>query len=278
MLYLGTSSFSEPDWQNVFYPKGTDRSDYIKYYATRYRTVEIDATYYAIPSQNSIKNWVNKTDDQFIISAKFPKSITHGGKTSKPDSQVILMPDKTYEECDIFLERISHLGSRLGVLVLQFPYFSKQVFSDKQVFYERLDNFLNRFPKDFKLAVEIRNKYYLNETYSNILKHYQAALVLQDHPWMPMGDEIEKFCDPFTSDFTYIRLLGDRYKIERITDRWDKEVIDRSVNLNRWADLLVGYEQRKLRTYTYINNHYAGHAPATLEKLKQLYLEKLKAQ
>ena len=271
MIHFGTSSFSEPDWVGVFYPKGTKSADFIKYYSSVYKTVEVDSTYYAIPSQASINNWNMKTPEDFIISAKFPKSITHCGETAVPNPELIMNIEKTSDDTERFLQQMNQLGSRLGPLVLQFPYFSKKIFPEKKVFYERLNNYLNKLPKEFKFGVEIRNKYWLSKEYASILKQYNIALILQDHPWMPMGDEIEKFCDPHTSDFMYIRLLGDRKAIEAITTKWDKEVIDKNSSLDRWAKLIAENTKKKMPTYTYINNHYAGHAPATLEKLKSRY-------
>ena len=66
---LGTSSFSEPDWVGHFYPKGAKPSDYLSYYSRHFRTVEIDATYYAIPSRRTVEGWVGKTPDDFLLSA-----------------------------------------------------------------------------------------------------------------------------------------------------------------------------------------------------------------
>ena len=272
MLLMGTSSFSEPDWVGPFYPKGTKQSDFIKYYASVYRTVEIDATYYAIPSQAAINNWITKTDESFVISAKFPKSITHCGKTAVPNHEIILT-ERTYEDTERFLAQMSQLGRRLGPLILQFPYFSRKIFPDKKIFYDRLDSYLSRLPNKFQFGVEIRNKNWLSKEYAEILTRYNVALVLQDHPWMPMGDEIDSYCDADTADFCYIRLLGDRYAIEKITKTWEKEVIDQNPSLMRWAKVIIEREQKKIPTFAYINNHYAGHAPATLEKLRKLYEE-----
>lgn len=88
---------------------------------------------------------------------------------------------------------------------------------------------------------------------------------------MPHGDEVEQAMDPVTGDHVYVRLLGDRKAIEAITTTWEKEVIDHADRLVRWADLLVRLEQRGLRVFVYVNNHYAGHAPATVRRLRALY-------
>jgi uncharacterized protein YecE (DUF72 family) len=68
----------------------------------------------------------------------------------------------------------------------------------------------------------------------------------------------------------YLRLLGDRNEIEKITKSWEKEVIDRGESLERWADLLLDFVTRKIKTVVYVNNHYAGHAPATARRLLQM--------
>jgi len=157
-IYLGTSSFSETDWVGPFYPQGSKPAEFLSLYVRRFETVEIDATYYAIPAQRTVDGWAAKTPDNFIIAAKFPRSIVHGGEGSRPDPNVILMPDATYEARDRFLDVMSRLGTSLGPLVLQFPYFSKAVFDSKNDFLDRLDRFLDDLPDGFRYAVEIRNR------------------------------------------------------------------------------------------------------------------------
>ena len=80
----------------------------------------------------------------------------------------------------------------------------------------------------------------------------------------------EKF-DPITANFAYIRLLGDRKGIEEKTKRWDKVIIDRSRELREWANYTRQIIQRGVPVYIYINNHFAGHAPATVRLLQDLY-------
>ena len=99
-------------------------------------------------------------------------------------------------------------------------------------------------------------------------------MVLVDQAWMPHADEVESQFDPVTDPgLCYIRLLGDREIIEQVTTTWGKEVIDQSPRLTRWAAFLMRMLERKVPTLVYVNNHYAGHAPATLERLKKLFEE-----
>ena len=272
-IRIGTSSFSEKDWVGPFYPEGTKPADFIRYYATKFDTVEVDATYYTIPERHTIENWVEKTPDNFLISAKFPRSIVHGGQGPIPDRDVLLNPDATYGDRDRFLEVMAGLGARLGPLVLQFPYFNKKVFASKSQFFDRLDRFLGDLPEGYRYAVEIRNRYWSTEEYAGILRKHNAGLVLVDQAWMPHGDEVEKIFDPVTADFVYIRLLGDRKEIEAVTKRWDKVVIDRDDRLKRWAELIYRMTKQDLVTLTYSNNHYAGYAPATAYRLQEFLQE-----
>lgn len=254
-----------------FYPEDTKPAEFLSYYARQFDTVEVDATYYAIPSARTVEGWVEKTPEGFLISAKFPRSIVHGGEGATPAPDLILRPEATYADRDRFLKVIATLGTRLGPLVLQFPYFSKKVFTSREPFLERLDRFLGDLPKNFEYGVEIRNKTWLKADFADLLRRHQVSLVLVDQAWMPHGDEVEKLFDPVTGGVCYIRLLGDRQQIEAITKTWDREVIDREESLERWSAFLVRMMARQIRTLVYINNHYAGHAPATLRRLKELF-------
>lgn len=269
-LRIGTSSFSESDWVGPFYPAGTRPSGYLRYYATRFDTVEVDASYYAIPRRHTVETWAKNTPKTFRIAAKFPRSIVHGGEGPRPDPSVILRPDKVYGERDTFLDVMSGLGSRLGPLVLQFPYFSKAVFGSSAEFLDRLGRFLDDLPSGFRYAVEIRNRTWLTSTFADLLRDHRTALVLVDQGWMPHGDEVAEMFNPVTTDFAYIRLLGDRKEIEAVTSRWDKVVIDRGDRLRRWAAVVTRFLMEEIETMVYANNHYAGFAPETADRLRAM--------
>ncbi|MFH1701720.1 MAG: DUF72 domain-containing protein [Candidatus Zixiibacteriota bacterium] len=269
-LNIGTSSFSESDWVGPFYPKGLKPSEFLSIYARKYNIVEIDATYYRIPSKKIVDGWNAKTPDDFTITAKFPRSIVHAGEGPIPNPGVILNPEMTYSERDSFLDVMSRLGRKLGPLVLQFPYFSSKVHLSPEMFSECLDLFLNDLPDEFRYAVEIRNRNWLNESFLGMLKRHKAALTLIDHPWMLHGDEIEAKFDPVTSNFVYIRLLGDRRKIESLVDKFDHEVNDQSERLERWARLISRMLKRDLEVMAFANNHFAGYSPGTADKLIEM--------
>jgi uncharacterized protein YecE (DUF72 family) len=210
-----------------------------------------------------------------MIAAKFPRAIVHAGEKAIPDGKKLLTPDATYEIRDGFLKTIGRLGDRLGPLLIQFPYFSKKVFEDKAEFMERLDTFLDDLPDDFRYAVEIRNRAWLKSDFAELCRKHGVSLTLVDHAWMPHGQELFAKIDPLTTDFVYIRLLGDRKEIEKITEIWNREVIDRGDSLKRWAALLFDLASRQINTLVYINNHYAGHAPATLRRLREMFEQEI---
>jgi uncharacterized protein YecE (DUF72 family) len=252
-----------------FYPRGTKPAEFLKSYAGRYDTVEIDATYYAVPSSRTVEGWAGKTPEDFLIAAKFPRDIVHGGSGPRPDPARVLDPATSYPVRDAFLAVMRRLGPRLGPLLLQLPYFRKGEFQRVADFLDRLDRFLGDLPEDLRYAVEIRNRNWLTAEFAQLCRHHQVALVLVDRAYMPLADELE--FDPVTADFTYIRLLGDRHAIETITRKWDREVIDRADRLDRWASVLTRLLEREVPSLVYVNNHYAGHAPATVERLRSSF-------
>ncbi len=269
---FGTSSFSSKDWVGPFYPPGTPPGEFLTRYAEHFDTVEVDATYYAVPSRRTVAGWAEKTPAGFLITAKFPRSIVHGGAGERPAPGAVLAPDATYADRDRFLAVMETLGPKLGPLVLQFPYFNRGAFPSAGPFLERLDRFLADLPRPAGgLAVEVRNRAWVGAPLRDLLARQGAALVLVDQAWMPHGDEVAGRLDPVTAPFSYVRLLGDRARIEALTQTWDKEVLDPAERLERWAGLLAGFLARGVRTLVYVNNHYAGHAPATTRRLRALF-------
>lgn len=266
-LRLGTSSWSEPSWNGVFYPAGTKSGDYLSYYATQFDTVEADTTYYRVPGANLVRGWRAKTPEGFTLSAKFPRSIVHCGQGERPDGARVLVPEHTLEDTTRFLEAMRELGSRAGPLVLQFPYFNREAFGSLAPFLARLDAYLAALPRDFRYGVEIRNKNWLTPPFFDCLRAHRVAWVAVDLPYMPHPLDLSSELDPFTTDFTYARLIGDRKQVEDLTDTFDRVVVDQSARIDRWAEWLAAALPRTSETFAYANNHFAGHAPATIREL-----------
>jgi|HubBroStandDraft_6_1064221.scaffolds.fasta_scaffold18086_5 uncharacterized protein YecE (DUF72 family) len=262
-VYLGTSAFTAAGWEKAFYPAGMKHTDYLSYYARKFQTVEIDSTFYRTPAISTVEGWRNKTAESFIIAAKVPQQITH--------KKCLL---ECEEEFNQFVETMSILGSRLGPLLLQFPYFNTEVFQSGVQFLARLKAFFQKLPKDKKFAVEIRNKRWIKPQFLDLLREYNVAFVLQDQAWMPRPADLFQNYNPVTVDFTYIRWLGDRKEIERLTKVWDKTIVDRTSELQEWTTYCQKIQKRGVTIYAYANNHYSGFGPATVEQFRGLCQEK----
>jgi uncharacterized protein YecE (DUF72 family) len=235
-------------------------ADYLSFYAEHFHTVEVDSTFYACPTARTVSNWAARTPENFIFSVKAPQTITH--------EKVLVDCDAELEE---FLKTMDILGPKLGPMVFQFPAFDRWKFPTQKHFLELLAPFLSKLPRDRKFAVEIRNKKWLDATLADALRERSVALVLQDISNMPGVAELEKTFNPITADWTYIRWLGDRKGIEKLTMTWDKAVVDRSKELASWVDYCYQVRKRGAVIYAYANNHYAGHGPATVAQFMKLW-------
>ena len=140
VLRYGTSSWSEKTWVGPFYPPGTVPGDYLGHYATQFSTVEADVTYYRIPDHKLVAGWHLKTPEGFVMAAKFPRSIVHGGADATPNPDTLLQPDRVGGDTEEFLGAMRGLGDKCGPLVLQLPYFNRSVFPDQRAFLGRLDS------------------------------------------------------------------------------------------------------------------------------------------
>jgi len=259
-IRLGTSAFTAAGWEGSFYPEGMKPAEYLSFYAQQFDTVEVDSTYYRTPSAATVRGWDAKTPPGFLFAAKVPQVVTH--------EKALVDCENEFQE---FVERMQLLGEKLGVLLLQFPYFNKAAFASGDDFLKRLEAFLKKLPKGVRFAVETRNKNWLGPKLVDLLRGRGAALALIDHPWMPRPSEILSRLDPVTADFTYVRFLGDRKGIEERTKTWEKTIVDRRRELTEWANVCYKFNARGIAVFAYANNHYAGHAPATVRLFQELW-------
>ncbi len=242
MIYLGTQGWSYKSWEGVFYPSGTPANRYLAAYATQFRALEIDSSFYGTPRLSNLEKWVKDTPDDFRFAAKFPKQITHEKMLRDAERETAL-----------FLDAMSKLGAKLGPLCLQFAY----SFAPENR--ARLDEYLGALPDAFRYAVEIRHRGWLQDWFFEMLKKHRAALVLVDRVYMPKLQEV-------TTDFAYIRWLGNRQDIP--DDAYTHVRIHRDKELDEWADTMAALDARALDVWGFANNHYMGSAPATLRALQ----------
>lgn len=250
-LRLGTCSWTAKGWEETFYDPGARPGDYLSAYARHYTTVEIDATFYGIPRRDNVARWRDQVPEGFLFAAKVPQTVTH---------------DKFLEDCagdmEAFLDTMRTLGDKLGPILLQFPYFAKARGVILQEFLDRLGPFLETLPRGgTRFAVEVRNKTWLRPPLFDLLRAHDAALALIDHPWMPRPSLLFRDESVVTADFVYIRWLGDRKGIEKLTTVWREPVMDRVRDIEEWIPPIKALLDKKATVFGYVNNHYSGYAP-----------------
>jgi uncharacterized protein YecE (DUF72 family) len=260
VIRLGTSAFTAAGWEGSFYPDGLKSADYLSYYATQFDTVELDNTFYRTPSESTVRGWNAKTPPGFIFAAKVPQVITH---------------EKVLVDCEAelaqFLKTMDLLGEKLGPLLFQFGYLNKRAFRSLGEFLTRLEPFLKHLPSGYRFALELRNGSWMDARLAEVLRSRNVALALVDQVWMPRPTAVFEKLDPVTADFTYIRWLGDRKGIEKLTKTWDKTIVDRSAELSEWVEVCNKIAGRGVSIFAFANNHYAGNGPATVREFEALW-------
>jgi uncharacterized protein YecE (DUF72 family) len=237
-MHIGTMGWSYDFWLGNFYPAGSQAL--LTEYAKNFDTVEINNTFYRIPSRDTVRTWKNEVPGDFIFSAKFPRKITH-----------IKMLQDCREELEVFVEHMSLLGDKLGPLLIQLP---PSFAPEKSGI---LKDFLAGLPERCRFAVEVRNKKWLDEKFYDLLRDNGVALVLIDHPWMPQMNTI-------TADFTYIRWEGDRNKIKGTLGKVER---DRSEDIKDWGMKIKGFFEDSVEVFGYFSKSYSGYPPGDVRML-----------
>ena len=254
---IGTCGWSYQDCSGVFYPKGTAPGEYLTFYAERYPIVEVDSTFYRSRSRKIVEGWRDKTPELFGFSLKVPQVITH---------EKLLANCET--ELAAFLSAVRLLGDKLLCCCLQFGYFNKKAFESLDAFMERLEPFLAAWPDDVPVAVEIRNKNWLTEQFAECLRSHRASWVLSDQAWMPSPLSLAQKLDPATGPFGYVRLLGDRKEVDKLTKKLDHVAIDRQDQIEEDAEA-IRLLAKRVPVLAFVNNHFAGYAPETVRELTE---------
>jgi uncharacterized protein YecE (DUF72 family) len=241
-VFIGTAGFSYRDWLGNFYPQFCPPADFLRCYAATFSTVELDSTFYRIPSRQTLDKWDRMTPDGFRFAAKFPRTVTHEGELHA-----------RVKEADRFIDVMVSLGAKLGPLLMQFP---PSFRPDRRGVLEAL---LGRVPAQVRLAVELRDPTWLNDGILDLLKRRGAALCLIEYPGMPR-------LAAQTSDLVYLRFLGDRYAI---TEDFSYVRHGRDEELDHWSELARRFAGENVDVYAYFNNHFSGHAPSTAVEFRE---------
>ena|SRR5688572_20655003 len=273
-LLVGTSSWSSRDWCGTFYPRSIESGAMITEYSRLLPTVEIDATWHAMPSRRVVEAWNARTPEGFIFSAKVPKIISH---------------DKYLHDCQSelneYLSAMEVLGDKLGPMILQFPYVAQgknaHEYDTGADFLSRLKNFVGLLPKEFKWGIEIRNSRWVRPELLETLAARKISLVFIDYYTMDPLPKLAGRPDVFTSDFVYIRFLGNHREMDAAVQKarqdgtrtkdWEGLIQNRTEEMKNWIPPIRGLVGRLIPVYVYFNNHYAGYAPGSVQLFSQLY-------
>jgi uncharacterized protein YecE (DUF72 family) len=195
MRYLiGTSGYNYPEWRGSFYPEKLPAAKMLAFYAEQFTSVEVNYTFYRIPTEPLLAGWAKGTPDPFTFTLKAPRRITH-------DSKLQRCEDLTRSFC----RTAGTLGSKLGALLFQLPPTFRR---DDTV----LGAFLELLPEGTRAAFEFRHPSWHDEAVFDALRRHNVALCIADS---------EKMSTPIvaTADYAYFRLRDEGYQRADI-ERW----------------------------------------------------------
>jgi uncharacterized protein YecE (DUF72 family) len=206
---IGTSGYNYPEWRGSFYPEKLPAAKMLAFYAERFNTVEVNYTFYRMPTPALLEGWAKGTPDGFTFTLKAPRRITH-------DSKLQRCEDLTQTFC----RTARTLGNKLGVLLFQLPPTFKR---DDAA----LGAFLELVPEGTRAAFEFRHVSWHDEAVFDALKRHNAALCVADS---------EKMSTPVvaTADYTYFRLRDEGYQRGDI-ERWAKTIAAQPIAGDRFV-------------------------------------------
>lgn len=211
-IWVGTSGYNYKEWKGPFYPEELSEQDMLRFYGERYPTVEINYTFYRMPTVRTLQAWAKETPEEFVFSLKAPRRITHEMRLRDAGDPL------TY-----FCDTAKVLKAKLGALLFQLPPFLK-----KDV--PRLEDFLHQLPSGFRAAFEFRNQSWFSDDVFECLRRFEVALCVAEH---------EERSAPFecTAPFGYLRLRRADYTDADLA-AWAERLASRS----EWQQTFVYFK------------------------------------
>ena len=234
-IHVGTSGWHYEHWRGPFYPPALLPSQWLAFYAAHFRTVEINSSFYRLPTPAAVRAWSAETPPGFLFSVKASRFITHMKKLKDPDAT-----------CPPFLDVAQGLGEKLGPVLFQLP---PRWHADTQ----RLESFLAEWPRELPCAFEFRDPDWHRPEILEILRRHNAAFCVFDLGGVTTPLEL-------TADFAYLRLHGPGAPY---CGRYGHAALE------TWADRIRRFEGVKA-VYVYFDNDQAGHAVADAMELREL--------
>ena len=237
--YIGTSGYSYKSWDKSFYG-ATPKKRQLEFYAAQFPTVEINATFYKLPTPGMVLGWRDRVSAEFIYAVKGSRFITHMKKLANLNGAL-----------EKYFERIEPLRERIACVLWQLPGMLK-------VDADRLDSFLRQLPLDYRHAVEFRDpSWYVPEIFA-LLRQHRAAHVALSSRGMPQDLSV-------TADFVYIRFHGlDGGAAHDYTRR----------ELKPWAEFISREAAAGRDVYAYFNNDVNVRAPDNARMLMEMVGER----
>ena len=197
-VFVGTSGYNYPEWRGTFYPEKFSTDKMLAYYAERFPTVEINYTFYRMPTEKLLAGWAAGTPDHFTFTLKAPRRITHDAKLQRCEDTL-----------QAFVRTAKTLGPKLAVLLFQLPPNFKK---DAAV----LREFVELIPEGTRAAFEFRNASWLDAETFDTLRSRNLALCVADSEKMSTPVEV-------TANYGYFRLRDEGYQPPDI-DRWAQTI------------------------------------------------------
>jgi uncharacterized protein YecE (DUF72 family) len=218
------------DWRGPVYPPELPQRRWFEHYATRFDTVELNTTFYRLPTAAAVEQWAAQAPPGFVYAAKLGAFGSHRMKLRDAKSW---LPNH--------LDRICRLGAARGPTLVQLPPRWRRDVA-------RLEEFLEVAPRSLRWAVELRERSWLHDDVYAVLERYGAALCIHDllehHPWVR------------TTDWTYVRFHGPNARVAKYVGRYGGR------RLWRPAERLAEWAEQGVDAYTYFNNDFGGAAVA----------------
>ena len=234
--YVGCSGWHYEHWRGLYYPQELAKTKWLSFYAKQFTTVELNNSFYHLPSEKAFNTWRESTPDDFVFAVKVSRFITHIKRLGNVGTSV-----------DSFLSRAALLKEELGPLLYQLPPSMKR--ND-----ELLDNFLSTLPSEYRHVIEFRHESWIDEEVFNTLRSHNVGLCVFDMPGLSCPLVA-------TSDFVYIRFHGSEGLYS--SSYSDEE-------LAQWAEWIARLGQNVRASYIYFNNDAEAFAVTNAIKLKSL--------
>jgi len=220
-IWFGTSGFSYKEWRPSFYPEGLSDKQFLRYYSEQLNSVEIDYTFYRMPSAKTIETWRDTTREHFKFTLKASQQITHRQRLKVPS-----------EALEYFMTVTPGLEDRLGLVLFQLPPFFKYDIA-------RLEGFLSALPRGVATAFEFRHESWFQADVYGLLRRHNAALCIHDADDHTTPMEI-------TAPVTYVRLRRSEYSPRERSE---------------WQDRILAWANGGIEVFAYIKHEDNPNAP-----------------